>query len=699
MNSKAVKLITTISDAEFYKISELAERLGVSPRLIRYEIEEASAFLVSEGLPEISVSRHEGVQLRLSDSQREQLMHSLSELDSYNYSLRSSERKTFMLMNMIAADDYLTSRYFAECLSVSKSCIDKDLAALKQDMAAEGSAEMECKTGSGNRVCGDERKLRSLCLNTVERYLDFSNYLSGAGYSHDFIERGIRAMFCDEWMPELLEIIYGVERKMERRLSFNSLRDIVLYLAIAMTRMSCGRFIEIADEKVRMMSATKEYGFARDIAAAAGQLLNDVFSESEICMVAIMLYGAKYTIQEPNFNEDWAQIQVLVDRLIRDMGAKLNFDFLEDDELYNALQLHLEPTVFKLKNHVPVVNPSLSVIKANYREVFDTLVGVIDELDTDLLVGITEDDIAYLALHFCASMERRKRYLPISRIAIVCVYGVGTASLMKELVCSRFNNVRVIATITSAELQSAELPDVDFIVSSIQIDRGDIPWVQVNAIPTDEDFRKIDRMMRQYTCKESFTEDSLTFFTDVLDTVEQYCAISGTQEFVCALSECFSRMGINIKLDKIQPALCELLTPEFIRVRQHAACWEDAVRFAGGLICASGAANRQFVKSLVDTVKSAGPYVVVSKGVALVHSKVACGVSRAAMSLVTLETPVVFHHPQNDPVGLILCLAPVDSYTHVRALKDFIKLLDVYGVNELCKADDAQTIFGYLKEL
>lgn len=522
MNQKCIKLLTNLYGGDIYKIQELADMLGVSVRLLRYHIAEASEFLYNEGLPEISLDRHAGVQLKLSSTQHEYLKKALSELDSYNYSLSSQERKAFIVLNLATNSAYQTSGYFAECLSVSKSCIDKDVAMLKQELPPDSECYIEGKTGSGIRIAGSERKIRLICLEIIERNLDFSSYLSDRNCGHGFIDRSIRALVCDDYLNVTVKIVQTAEKELGKRLSYSSFKDVALYIALAAMRIGMGRQITLPLEKLRLLQGAADNGFTDILIREMSSEFSLKLSDSEAGMIKMMLMSAKFTFVEPIGYTDWPVIQVVVDEMISSMSEKLSFNFNDDDELRNALQLHVEPMVYKLKNHVPVINPSLSVIKSNYREVFEALSNVIEAQKTDILVGITEDDIAYLALHFCASMERKKRFAAISRIAIVCIHGIGTASLMKELVCSRFRNVRVVKTITSSEVKEADLGEVDFVVSSVDVGRSDIPWVTVNAIPTEEDFRKIEKMVQRCAYKEPITEDTLTFFTDVLETVERY---------------------------------------------------------------------------------------------------------------------------------------------------------------------------------
>ena len=108
-----------------------------------------------------------------------------------------------------------------------------------------------------------------------------------------------------------------------------------------------------------------------------------------------------------------------------------------------------------------------------------------------------------------------------------------------------------------------------------------------------------------------------------------------------------------VRADRVQPTLAQLLGPKKVLCRRRAAGWEDAVRQACEVLVRAGDVTEEFTRSAIQSVRGAGPYIVIMPGVALVHSEMGKGVKRLAMSLVTFENDVCFHHPTNDPVRLV----------------------------------------------
>jgi len=123
------------------------------------------------------------------------------------------------------------------------------------------------------------------------------------------------------------------------------------------------------------------------------------------------------------------------------------------------------------------------------------------------------------------------------------------------------------------------------------------------------------------------------------------------------------------------PRLSFLLPAGAIRTGVEAADWREAVTVAGKALVASGATTEAYTQEMIAAIESMGPYMVIAPGIALPHARPSPAVRRAAISVVTLETPVPFGHPQNDPVSLVIALAAPDSRSHTQALATLAGLL------------------------
>ena len=110
-------------------------------------------------------------------------------------------------------------------------------------------------------------------------------------------------------------------------------------------------------------------------------------------------------------------------------------------------------------------------------------------------------------------------------------------------------------------------------------------------------------------------------------------------------------------------ALCSITT------KATAIDWRDAIRLSGDGLVAGGATTNDYTDQMIAAVDEHGPYIVIAPGIALAHGRPSDAVLHGGLSWVSLETPVEFGHPKNDPVALVIGLAAVDHTTHIEVLK------------------------------
>lgn len=121
--------------------------------------------------------------------------------------------------------------------------------------------------------------------------------------------------------------------------------------------------------------------------------------------------------------------------------------------------------------------------------------------------------------------------------------------------------------------------------------------------------------------------------------------------------------------------LGQLLTPQTVRLRVSAADRIDVVQQAGAMLMASGAVEGRYVEAMKRVLVTLGPYMVIVPGVALLHARPEDGARRLCMSLLTLDPPVPFGNPDNDPVTVAVALAAADNESHIKALAELAALL------------------------
>ncbi len=143
--------------------------------------------------------------------------------------------------------------------------------------------------------------------------------------------------------------------------------------------------------------------------------------------------------------------------------------------------------------------------------------------------------------------------------------------------------------------------------------------------------------------------------------------------------------------------LAKYIKENAVKCTVKAENWEQAIRAAGALLLENGAIEESYIQRCVDTVATEGPYMVLTKGIALAHTRPGDDVKEEAISVVSLDTPVNFGHKDNDPVKLVFLLAALTANSHIAALMELAQKLSEEGMRErVQQLDDAKELYESL---
>lgn len=122
-------------------------------------------------------------------------------------------------------------------------------------------------------------------------------------------------------------------------------------------------------------------------------------------------------------------------------------------------------------------------------------------------------------------------------------------------------------------------------------------------------------------------------------------------------------------------SLRESLSERSIALAEQHRDRDAAVRRTGELLAAAGSVDPAYTDEMLAALEQYGPYIVIAPGVALAHARPSPAVRGVAFSILTLDPPVPFGHPENDPVRLVVGLAAPDDESHIEALRQMADLL------------------------
>ena len=142
----------------------------------------------------------------------------------------------------------------------------------------------------------------------------------------------------------------------------------------------------------------------------------------------------------------------------------------------------------------------------------------------------------------------------------------------------------------------------------------------------------------------------------------------------------------------------ELLKKECIKLNVNAKNWEDAISIAGNLLVNNNFIKKEYITAIIEMVKELGPYIVITDGVAIPHARPEDGVIKLGYSLITLDPPISFGNPDNDPVKLIVCIAAIDNNSHIDLITKLVNLINNDKLAEIINAKTIETVLKIFNE-
>ena len=122
--------------------------------------------------------------------------------------------------------------------------------------------------------------------------------------------------------------------------------------------------------------------------------------------------------------------------------------------------------------------------------------------------------------------------------------------------------------------------------------------------------------------------------------------------------------------------LQDLLSEDNVSFHYPAETWEDVIRHGGQLMVDAGFTEPTYTEAMIDVVRDMGPDIVLAPGLAMPHARPEMGAKQVGAALVTLEKPIDFGSPENDPVSVAVFLCAPNKDEHIQLLTDIATLFE-----------------------
>ena len=152
-------------------------------------------------------------------------------------------------------------------------------------------------------------------------------------------------------------------------------------------------------------------------------------------------------------------------------------------------------------------------------------------------------------------------------------------------------------------------------------------------------------------------------------------------------------------IQEVKALLNEMTNASLIRLNIEADDWQDAVRKAAAPLVENNKIKPGYVDEIINGVLELGPYIVITKHVALPHARPEAGALESAIGIATLKHPIKFGNKDNDPVKYMFTLSATDNIKHLNALAEMAGLFEEKEFFDMLdRANDPMEVMNYLNK-
>ncbi|MEH7415703.1 BglG family transcription antiterminator [Neobacillus drentensis] len=679
LDERSVNLLRLLQQKSSLTMNELEENTGLTRRQVQYGIGKANDWLQSHDYKPIRYDRKVGYYLS-EKIQNEDLEVNLTKR-TYLFSEMDRE-KVFYLMLLISREP-LSLYHFQSTTGASRNTVLKDLQKLKEKVHLV-QLQIQYSKQDGYLIKGD---------SNTKRYE---------------LEQIVHDVLHSPTSDLIIECIWGEQKEQIRSIQ-GQLEQIEKQLGITLTdeRLQELTFLFLCTDQLigkgetlhsipysEELISTKEYELVEHLTQTNAVL--SVWNQTERLYAALHLLGMNRTRDVSPLKEDTV-IQELLHEIVEEFERLACVQLHDKDLFYEQLYIHFRPAYYRMKYRISLINTMTDRVQRVYPELYHLTKKSLCTVERKIGNPVPDDEVAYFTIHFGGWLRRQGTTIDDRKRAIVvCPNGVGISNILVYTLREMFPDILFLDALSVRDTINYPLT-YDLVFSTVHL-RTNVTLFVVPPILDSQDKQKLRQQVMQELY--GYTTENLDV-TSLLKVISQYAAIHDPNQLEKALQSHIyihtQKMNKHSLGEAEKPVLEELLTSQTIQFHPSVSDWKEGIRVASQPLVELGTIEERYVDAMIQSIEENGPYVVITPGVAIPHSRPEQGVRSLSMSLLKLDEAVDF--APNKPVRLIIVLAAADSESHLRALVQLTELLsEPSNIDNILKTSDKNVLLDYIQK-
>ncbi len=483
MKNKRIQemLITLGKTGRVSDLSNWAEVYGVSKRTIQNDLQKVSEIIASDYRLQLVKSGSEAYLLEGEASLLKKFREGLLEKGLVDFS-QTNNRQLAIIKKLLVLNETVSYQQLSELFYVSRSSIAADMKQVKKYFSSSPVPLTIDHLGTSFK--GDEYAIQG-----VLRHFISENTWSQSS-DEELMKQLYYYFFEADLVDDLRHIHSSFLRKIKTQISDQNARNIQTALIVLVCRGRHHHRLEkpvTTDYSYEQLRDMTTYLFALDISQQVEAKLGIIFSKNDLLYLNKILIASG--VEPVNFLvETNGTYQRFISEAVSKMSVSVGINLRDDQLLHEGLVTHIIPMIYRIQNNSQIKNPLLAVIKSKYSVMYGLTWFVMMDLEKELAINLSEDEVAFIMVHFQAAIERKRQTL---RVLFVCPNGYGTSSLLASQVRQVLPNSESYETLSLNQLEENDLSGFDFIISTITLAVPDNKIIKVSPILTQRDVKTI----------------------------------------------------------------------------------------------------------------------------------------------------------------------------------------------------------------
>lgn len=685
LNKRSYAILQTLIQNEHYvSIHELMKKFNVSRRTIYYEIDRINYWLEKQRIKPIKHERFCGFYL-------EELPGNFHLIKTLPYEYSIEERIAWIALHLLMNEDRLLIKTFEQWLDVSRNTVISDINKLRKSFKSY-HLSLIFNREQGYVLEGEEYDKRRARVS----YLSF--LLT--------IQRDKKAIL--QKLAKILGVasidlspIYKVLNLCEESLQVHYADEDLFFMALQIYlnihRMRRQHYIEMNEVEKEVIQNTLEYKIIVKVVESLEKDFDVIFSVDESHYLTTYLLSAKLQHQ-PNQTVTGAvqsSLKMVVSKMVDDFELYAGVVFQDRKKIETNLFIHLQPAFYRSIYGLHIQNPLTKVIKEKYYEIYSITERVIHHFEKLTGQPLTENEIAFIAIHFGGWFRPEKLTFHRKKALIICNYGIGTSEILRKQLQKLFPMVDFHRTLSVREYEQEEdWPNVSFSVSTVQVKKKNHPLFVVSPILTENEKIRLSQRIYSIIGMDSYIAHGYCI-DSILQIIKKHALVNNEKRLERELEHYFFKKHSTHSINR--PSLLELLNGN-IQIIERIKDWKEAIRRASEPLLQKGKINESYVDSMIKIIQEKGPYMIAAPGIALPHATPKDGVFDVGMSLLIIKEPVYLLEEKDQKVNILIVLAPKNQESHLRAMSELNSLLSCQEkIKDLKECTSREQVLYYLK--